>query len=91
MRIPRSIHFSEKKVDGRPSLVIAGAAGSDAASISRSETHGGFDNDEWTLNSILHRILGRAPSPKFGQRDLQYGSHRPSARDLRYPGIDRQR
>jgi hypothetical protein len=77
----------KKKVDGHPSLVIAGATTNDPASTSRSETHGGFDNDEWTLNSILHRILGRVPNPKFGSRDLQYGTHRPSARALRYPEL----
>jgi len=55
----------------RPSVVIAGAGG-DADSQSKSDSHGGFDNDEWTLNSILNRILGHAPPRPFSARDLQY-------------------
>jgi hypothetical protein len=61
------------EVGGHPSLVIAGRRGA-AGSISQSDTHGGFDNDCATMNSVLHRILGRAPSPGFLLRDLQYDS-----------------
>lgn len=73
--------FFSAKVDGRPSLVIAGAQSAasgrrakapDPSNLSRSETHGGFDNDRWTLNSVLHRILGHAPKPGFTPRDLQF-------------------
>ncbi len=60
-----------RHVDGRPSIVVAGAPGG-AGSVSRSNSHGGFDNDEWTLNSILHRILGAEPPRPFTMRDLQY-------------------
>jgi hypothetical protein len=59
----------------RPSMVIAGAAPADAtsgASISRSESHGGFDNDPYTLNSVLHRILNKKPPRQFETRDLQF-------------------
>lgn len=63
--------FFKQKVDGRPSLVIAGEEG-DAGNVSRSDSHGGFDNDEHTLNSILHRILGQAPNPGFTLQDMQY-------------------
>lgn len=45
-----------------------GEAGSETASIS----HGGFDNDHYTMNSILYRILGRKPSSVFTRRDLEY-------------------
>jgi hypothetical protein len=38
----------------------------------RSETHGGFDNDPATMNSVLTRILGRKPVPEFNARDLDY-------------------
>lgn len=75
---PKIDKFFSKDVDGRPSLVIAGAQSGtgkkafDSASLSRSETHGGFDNDLWTLNSVLHRILGRAPQPEFTPRDLRF-------------------
>jgi len=67
-------------VDGHPSLVIAGANASkngqiDPFSQSRSDSHGGFDNDPETMNSVLMRILGRELTPadrSFGVRDLQY-------------------
>src|SRR5262249_17533314 len=64
-----------RKTGGRPSLVIAGAGPRDDApspNRSRSESHGGFDNDEATLNSVLYRILGKAPTRPFSSRDLTY-------------------
>jgi Papain family cysteine protease len=65
----------KKKVDGNPSLVIAGAGPRTATlspSLSRCNAHGGFDNDEYTLNSVLYRILGEKPRRPFTVRDLQY-------------------
>lgn len=62
-----------RTVDGLPSLVIAGAPGK-ASSRSRSDTHGGFDNDPDTMNSVLWRILGNQPRRQFTVRDLQYES-----------------
>ncbi len=61
----------KKKVGGFPSLVIAGRAAGDGSKC-RSESHGGFDNDPDTMNSVLWRILGRAPKPEFTSRDLQF-------------------
>jgi hypothetical protein len=65
----------EKTLDGQPSLIVAGT-GQQTATISprlsRSDTHGGFDNDEYTLNSVLYRILGEKPKRPFTLRDLQY-------------------
>ncbi len=64
-----------KKINGWDSLVIAGAAPAEkksGADISRSETHGGFDNDTYTLNSVLFRILGKKPVREFDTRDLQF-------------------
>jgi hypothetical protein len=67
-----------RQVDGRPALVVAGAGPRDVQidhcnmGVSRSETHGGFDNDEGTLNSVLWRILGSKPVRPFTMRDLQY-------------------
>jgi hypothetical protein len=58
-----------------PSIVIAGAApaGSKVGpDISRSDSHGGFDNDTYTLNSVLFRILGKKPTRLFDARDLQF-------------------
>jgi len=65
----------KKNINGWPSLVIAGEGSRQARispSLSRSETHGGFDNDEYTLNSVLYRILGDKPKRPFTLRDLQY-------------------
>jgi len=40
--------------------------------ITRSTTHGGFDNDVFTMNHILRRVLGGAPSRPFTEEDLDY-------------------
>lgn len=61
----------QQKVAGLPSLVVAGVAGPDS-SVSQSRSHGGFDNDPATLNSVLWRILGGTPKRLFTVRDLQY-------------------
>lgn len=37
-----------------------------------SESHGGFDNDPATMNDMLFRILGEAPSRSFTKEDLDY-------------------
>jgi hypothetical protein len=62
----------------RARLVIAGQAPADSndsklwPNVSRSDTHGGFDNDPATMNSVLYRILGNAPLRPFSARDLDY-------------------
>jgi hypothetical protein len=56
---------------GRKGLVIAGEPGP-PGSLSRSTTHGGFDNDPDSMNSVLTRILGRPPLRAFNARDLQF-------------------
>ena len=68
------------QVDGRPALVVSGGITLDeekekvavrqGASASRS--HGGFDNDTATMNSVLTRVLGGAPARSFKPRDLKY-------------------
>ncbi len=64
-----------KDINGWPALVISKKnsdkeeAGPD---ISKAGSHGGFDNDCFTLNSVLFRILGKKPKRKFESRDLQY-------------------
>ena len=65
----------QRDINGWPSLVIAGQAPANlqiGPNICRSESHGGFDNDHFTLNSVLFRILGKKPKRKFDARDLQY-------------------
>ncbi len=61
----------QKKVDGLPSLVIAGQSEGDGCR-SRSDSHGGFDNDRDTLNSMLYRILGKKADREFRLEDTQY-------------------
>ncbi|MDP1923555.1 MAG: hypothetical protein Q8K57_02080, partial [Thiobacillus sp.] len=67
-------------VDGRPALVVSEGIPIDpakeAAAIklgaSISHSHGGFDNDCATMNSVLTRVLGTAPKRLFTSRDLKY-------------------
>ena len=40
--------------------------------ITRSTTHGGFDNDVFTMNHILKRVLNAAPARLFRKEDLDY-------------------
>lgn len=54
------------------SLVVAGRDPGPLGCLSRSNTHGGFDNDPDTMNSVLRRILGTAPARSFTSRDLQF-------------------
>ncbi|MDD4882381.1 MAG: C1 family peptidase, partial [Gallionellaceae bacterium] len=67
--------YQGQAADGLPSLIIAGAGrepeGKEQAS-SQSTSHGGFDNDPATMNSVLHRILGGAPARPFSRHDLAY-------------------
>jgi hypothetical protein len=58
-------------INGLPAVVIAGLDQGEG-SHSTSSTHGGFDNDPATLNSVLHRILGGPPARPFTTRDLQF-------------------
>lgn len=38
----------------------------------RSETHGGFDNDPTTMNNVLKRVLGKKPTCPFTEKSLKY-------------------
>ncbi|MCA1979051.1 MAG: C1 family peptidase [Thiobacillus sp.] len=67
-------------VDGRPARVVSAGipiapADEDAAFLhgaAVSHTHGGFDNDCATMNSILVRVLDGLPKRRFKPRDLNY-------------------
>jgi len=58
-------------INSLPGIVISGEEGA-AGAISKSDTHGGFDNDPNTMNSVLVRILGKQPTVAFTDRDLQF-------------------
>ena len=38
----------------------------------RSTSHGGFDNDMYTMNHILQRVLGGKPTVPFTKDNLKY-------------------
>lgn len=67
-------------VDGRPALVVsegipidpAHEAAAVAQGVSVSHSHGGFDNDCATMNSVLTRVLDGTPRRLFTARDLHY-------------------
>jgi hypothetical protein len=67
---PQLAELFSRSVDGRPSLVIAGVS-EEPGMRSKSRTHGGFDNEPETLNSVLTRILDGPPKRPFDVRDLQ--------------------
>ena len=39
--------------------------------VTRAKTHGEFDNDTYTLNSMLTAILGAAPTEPFKEEEMQ--------------------
>ena len=67
--------YRKPAADGLPRLITAGgppeADGRQRAS-SQSVSHGGFDNDPATMNSVLYRILGRPPARPLSRHDLAY-------------------
>jgi hypothetical protein len=60
-----------RDIDGLPSIVVSGE-GNQPGATAKSDTHGGFDNDPNTMNSVLIRILGTLPEAVFTDRDLQF-------------------
>ena len=67
--------YQAEAADGLPNLIIAGTkreAEDKATASSQSGSHGGFDNDIATMNSVLYRILGGAPTRPFSRHDLNY-------------------
>jgi hypothetical protein len=68
---PALLERLQSPIDGLPGIVVSGASNQPGAT-SKSETHGGFDNDPNTMNSVLTRILGGVPAVPFTERDLQF-------------------
>jgi hypothetical protein len=53
-------------------LVVAGESQRPDGALSRSDSHGGFDNDPDTMNSVLRGIVGADLKREFHLRDLQF-------------------
>lgn len=71
--------FFRSTVDGSPSLIVAGDESLEwepgalqGANLCRSNSHGAFDNDVDTMNSVLTRVLGARPRRYFEVGDLRY-------------------
>jgi pimeloyl-ACP methyl ester carboxylesterase len=66
------IHCEElEKLDAKR-LFFHYSGGASAGARTQSASHGGFDNDEATMNDILKVVLGGAPKHKFTKESLQY-------------------
>lgn len=61
-----------KAIYGKSGAPYFASSGSSDTKISQSKTHGGFDNDVFTMNSVMKQILGVNPKPEFTSRDLGY-------------------
>ncbi|MHC4954837.1 MAG: C1 family peptidase, partial [Planctomycetota bacterium] len=58
-----------KNLKARSNLNLIYSNGS--GKITRSKTHGGFDNDTRTMNSLLKRILNKAPKEPFIDKEME--------------------
>jgi pimeloyl-ACP methyl ester carboxylesterase len=62
-----------RKLPGRPVFRVETSHGlEDISAKTASETHGGFDNDIRTMNTLLKMILKKKPEKPFAKRDLEY-------------------
>ncbi|GAX59339.1 cysteine protease [Candidatus Scalindua japonica] len=61
-------NISSKNLD----LVYSNGAKQTSKLRSASRSHGGFDNDKYTMNDILGTILGKKPARPFKDVDLKY-------------------
>ncbi len=60
--------FAARVPDGGPAFIYAAPDSREC----NSPSHGGFDNDPASMNSILRRILNAEPDRPFTARDLDY-------------------
>jgi len=58
-----------KESNGKPKIHYSNGR---TGSTTRSRSHGGFDNDPYTMNHVLKSILSKAPSKPFIQEDLDF-------------------
>jgi hypothetical protein len=57
------------RVKGMPAFHYSNGVSGNAT---RSRTHGGFDNDTFTLNHVLRTVLGKPSTQPFTSADLDY-------------------
>ena len=61
-------NYSKKlKAKGLRHLISKGSG-----TVTQSTSHGGFDNDECTMNSVLKKILKQSPAKPFSKAELKY-------------------
>jgi hypothetical protein len=63
------MQFYSKGLPVKPGLEFVYSKG--VGNRSRSTTHGGFDNDEYTMNDILKSMLGQPPTKRFKPKDMR--------------------
>lgn len=64
------LEHDARKLPASAALKLHWSDGS-RGSVTRSTTHGGFDNDVHTMNSILTRMLGAAPALPFSAAEMK--------------------
>jgi hypothetical protein len=57
-------------IQGTPHLTIRYSDGK-RGTITRSTSHGGFDNDVRTMNSIMARVLSKKPPKPFTEEEMK--------------------
>jgi hypothetical protein len=58
-----------KHLEGKKGLKFIYSTG--RGNVTRSESHGGFDNDAYSMNSLLKRILNGPPKKPFHDREMK--------------------
>ena len=66
--------YQKKGVKPKPSnlKLIVSNGKKTKKSKTASTTHGGFDNDHYTINTILRHILGGSPKKRFQPDYMEY-------------------
>jgi hypothetical protein len=61
-------------LDTQKNLAVKISDGRSTTRNTTSKTHGGFDNDEATMNSVLRAVLGLDENPErhFTKEELEY-------------------
>jgi len=63
------MQISARALEGTRGLNLIYSNG--RGNVTRSESHGGFDNDSYTMNSLLKRVLNGAPKKPFNKQEME--------------------